>query len=212
MDARTQRRINREKEKERKKDKRWWDEYWEEYHKNLRALENEVYDSIIEMIYKMTPSQLNFLGRKMNMYYQKQLEKQRYRCKCFQLDDRTVRRMERERKKKEKEDAIYRKKYYYEIYQDDSFENIYTDKFVYDSYIQIVDYIDKLDSYSFLGIAHCDNNLQACGNVKRRVYEYIRRMEKAIRKERHRHIRRAHEWADENVRSIIRKRYKKSKK
>ena len=30
--------------------------------------------------------------------------------------------MERERKKKEKEDAIYREKYYYEIYQDDSFE------------------------------------------------------------------------------------------
>ena len=46
------------------------------YHKNLRALENEVYDSIIEMINKMKPSQLNLLGRKMNMYYIKQIEKQ----------------------------------------------------------------------------------------------------------------------------------------
>ena len=200
MDARTQRRINREKKKERKEKKRLRNEYWDEYYKNLWALENEVYDSIIEMINKMTPSQLNFLGRKMNMYYKKQLEKQRYRYKCSQLDDRTVRRMERERKKKEKEDAIYREKHYYEIYQDDSFENIYTDKFVYDSYIQIVDYIDELDSW---------NDRGSSGTVKRRVYEYIREMEKAIRKERHRHILRAYKWADESVRTIIRERSKK---
>ena len=208
MDARTQRRINREKEKERKKDKRVWDEYWEEYHKNLRALENEVYDSIIEMINKMKPSQLNLLGRKMNMYYKKQIEKQDYRYKCSQLDDRTVRRMERERKKKEREDAIYREKHYYEIYQDDSFENIYTDKFVYDSYIQIVDYIDKLDSYSFLGIA-LQTQPATSWNVRIRVYKYIREMKKAIRKERHRHILRAYKWADESVRTIIRERSKK---
>ncbi len=211
MDARTQRRINREKEKERKKDKRVWDEYWEEYHKNLRALENEVYDSIIEMINKMKPSQLNLLGRKMNMYYKKQIEKQDYRYKCSQLDDRTVRRMERERKKKEREDAIYRKKHYYEIYQDDSFENIYTDKFVYDSYIKIVDYIDKLDSYSFLGIA-LQTQPATSWNVRMRVYKYIREMEKAIRKERHRHRRRALEWADESVRSIYNKISERSKK